>query len=81
MHSMIRTILFNRSRAPNNGTELIHAVNISQCHCLHKQVADCSTLNGSGNYRAINRIGNELVEEPVFAAASHNIQRCQCVVP
>ncbi len=72
---MMRFVGVDGLGAAHDGAQLVHGLNVAQCHGLREQVADGSAFHGTGDDRTVEGVGCKLVEQFVLAAAADDVQR------
>ena len=75
--SRSRTKLVQDETGPRELTRGIQVPNCSKSYSLSAQVTNRGCLNRTGNNGQLAGIGTELVEEPVFAAATDDANALQ----
>ena len=72
---MMRFVGVDGLGAAHDGAQLVHGLNVAQCHGLREQVADGSAFHGTGHDGAVNGVRRKLVEQLILAAAADDVQR------
>ena len=74
---MLRLIGAHLERAPHHLPAFRKRAEQAQADRLHQHIADRGRFDGAGDDRAIARIGGELAQQRVLAAAADDVDRVQ----